>query len=155
MKTIKYALLAGLLFSFSIIILFAQVKDAQKDLYKEASGLDEQRNKDLSTARMELNKEMDAAMREAMAEKKPEKFAEKRRNLEQKYNEKVGKIEQNYLENRSSMLNKYSGMKNIEQDKMSTAERELTNLDEEYYSEMKKFREENDREYLQAREKRR
>ena len=140
-----------MLFTFSIIGLFAQEKDTQNDLYKEVYGLDAQRNKELATVRMELNKEMDAAMRVAMDEKKAEKFAEKRNTLEQDYNVKVGKIEQNYVENRSSMLHKNLGMKNIEQDKMSTTERELIRLDEEYYGEMKKFRVENDREYLQTR----
>lgn len=152
MKSIKYALLAGLLFSFSITGLYAQEKDAQEDLYEEVSELDAQRNKELATLRTELNKEMDVAMREVMEEKKLEKFAEKRDKLEQKYNEKVGKIEQNYVEKRSSMLNKNLGMKNIEQDKMSTTERELIKLDEEYFGEMKNFRAGNDREYLQARE---
>jgi hypothetical protein len=152
MKTIKFALLAGLLFSLSVTGLYAQEKVAKQDLYKDVSGLDAQRNKELITLRTEYNKEMDAAMREARNNKKLEMFAEKRSTLEQKYNVKVGRIEQNYLENRSSMLHKNLGMKNLEQDKMSTTERELIKLDEEYYGEMKKFREENDKEYLQARE---
>lgn len=152
MKTIKSALLAGLLFSFSITGLYAQDKDEQQDFYKEMSGLDAERNRELETVRAELNEELDAAMRESMEENKPGTFAEKRAILEQMYNEKVGRIEQNYLEKRSSMLSQNWRMKNKEQEKLSEAERELSMLDEEYTREMRQWKEEYDRENLQSRE---
>ena len=152
MKTIKSALLAGLLFSFSITDLYAQDNDEQRDFYKEVSGLDAERNRELETARAELNRDMDAAMRESMDQNKPGTFAERRVRLEQMYNEKVGRIENNYVERRSSILSKNWRMKNKEQEKLSEAERELVMLDEEYYREMHQWREEYDRENLQSRE---
>lgn len=152
MKTIKSVILAGLLSSFSIISLYAQDKDVQKDYYKEVTELDAQRNKELETARVEMNNEMDATMRGAIEEKKPEMFADKRGIIEQNYNEKVKKIEKNYVERRTSILNKYLVMNNIDQQKLNETEQELAKLDIEYFSELSKFMKENEREILQARE---